>query len=281
MQKLILQGPELNKDTVCKLAAELKGVFEIRRHYFKMTLKNPVSRQDLNTLRSTADFDINVLPDGFEPGRVRLLITDMDSTFINIECVDEIADYMGIKPQIAAITQSAMRGEINFETSLTKRIGLLAGLSADALEHVYNERLQLNPGGETLVAGLKSRNILIALVSGGFTYFTDRLKDRYQLDYTLSNSLEIFENKLTGKVQGNIVGAEAKAEFLKQLCKQLGINSHQVAAMGDGANDLKMMKLSGLSIAFHAKPAVQSEAKAVLNYSGLEGVLGLLDIEIP
>ena len=216
----------------------------------------------------------------FDPGQVRLLITDMDSTFINIECVDEIADFMGIKPQIAAITQSAMRGEINFETSLTKRIGLLSGLPADALEHVYNERLKLNPGGEALVAGLKSRKIKIALVSGGFTYFTDRLKERYRLDYTLSNTLEIIANKLTGKVQGKIIGAEAKADFLTQLCKQLGITTRQVIAMGDGANDLKMMKLAGLSIAYHAKPAVQVEADVMLNYSGLEGVLGFLDIDL-
>jgi len=279
MQKIILQGPHLKKETVSEIAAELKGMFEIRQHYFKMSLKKPVSNQQLATLRSTADFDINILPTGFEPGRIRLLITDMDSTFINIECVDEIADFMGIKPQVASITESAMRGEINFETSLTKRIALLQGLSAEALEHVYNERLNLNPGGEALIAGLKSRKIQIALVSGGFTYFTDRLKERYQLDYTLSNTLEINENKLTGKVHGSIIGAEAKADFLTQLCKQLGINTQQVVAMGDGANDLKMMKLAGLSIAYHAKPAVQSEADAVLNYCGLEGVLGLLDID--
>ena len=279
MQKIILQGPHLTKGTVGELAADLKGMFEIRKHYFKMSVKNPVSNQQLASMRSTAKFDINVLPEDFEPGRIGLLITDMDSTFINIECVDEIADFMGIKPQVATITESAMRGEINFETSLTKRVGLLEGLSSDALQHVYNERLRLNPGGETLLAGLKSRKIKIALVSGGFTYFTDRLKERYQLDYTLSNTLEICDNKLTGKVHGKVVGAEAKADYLTQLCKQLGINTQQVVAMGDGANDLKMMKLAGLSIAYHAKPAVQADADAVLNYCGLEGVLGLLDID--
>ena len=279
MQKLILQGPHLDKETVGKIAAELKGMYEIRRHFFKMSLKKPVSKQQLAALRESADFDINILPEGFEPGRIRLLITDMDSTFINIECVDEIADFMGIKPQVAAITQSAMRGEINFETSLTRRIGLLEGLSADVLEHVYNERLKLSPGGEAMIAGLKSGKIKIALVSGGFTYFTERLKERYQLDYALSNVLEISDNRITGKVRGKIVGAEAKADFLMQLCKELDINTQQVVAMGDGANDLKMMKLSGLSIAYHAKPAVQAEADAVLNHCGLEGVLGLLDID--
>jgi len=279
MHKLILQGPQLKKETVSKIAAELGGMFEIRRHSFKMSLKKPVSKRQLANLRNTADFDINALPEGFEPGRIRLLITDMDSTFINIECIDEIADFMDKKPQVAAITESAMRGEINFETSLSRRIGLLEGLSADALEHVYNERLKLNPGGETMIAGLKSREIKIALVSGGFTYFTDRLKELHQLDYTLSNTLEISDGKLTGKVRGDIVGAEAKAGFLTQLCKQLGINTQQVVAMGDGANDLKMMKLAGLSIAYHAKPAVQAEADAVLNHCGLEGVLGLLDID--
>lgn len=281
MQKIILQGPQLKKDAVSEIAAELGGMFEIRQHYFKMTVKKPVSGKQLATLRSTADFDINILPEGFNPNKIRLLITDMDSTFINIECVDEIADFMNIKPQVAAITASAMRGEINFETSLTKRIGLLEGLPDDALEHVYKERLTLNPGGEIMLAGLKSREIKIALVSGGFTFFTDRLKQRYQLDYTLANNLDIINNKLTGKVLGKIVGAEAKADFLIQLCKQLGINTQQVVAMGDGANDLKMMKLAGLSIAYHAKPAVQTEAATTLNHCGLEGVLGLLDIDKP
>lgn len=280
MQRLVLQGPQLDKDIVGRIATELKGMFEIRHHFFRMVVKNNVSLEQLVDLRSRYSIDINILPEGFDPNDVRLLITDMDSTFINIECVDEIADFMDIKPKVAAITTAAMRGEINFETSLTKRIELLEGLSADALDHVYQERLQLNPGGENMIAGLKSRNIRIALVSGGFSYFTKRLKQRYQLDYTLSNTLEISNDKLTGKVHGEIVGAGAKADFLIQLCKQLGINPRQVVAMGDGANDLKMMKLAGLGIAYHAKPAVQAEADVVLNHCGLEGVLGLLDIEL-
>jgi phosphoserine phosphatase len=281
MQRLVLQGPQLDKDTVGKIAAELKGMFEIRDHYFRMVVKNTVPLKQLVDLRSRYSVDINILPEGFDPNDVRLLITDMDSTFINIECVDEIADFMSIKPKVAAITTAAMRGEINFETSLTKRIELLEGLPADALDHVYQERLQLNPGGEHMIAGLKSRNVRIALVSGGFSYFTERLKQRYQLDYTLSNTLEISNDKLTGKVHGEIVGAGAKADFLIHLCKHLGINTRQVVAMGDGANDLKMMKLAGLGIAYHAKPAVQAEADAILNHCGLEGLLGLLDIEFP
>lgn len=171
-----------------------------------------------------------------------------------------------------------MRGEIDFETSLRRRIALLTGLQENALEHVYNERLRPNPGAEQMIAGLKSRDIKIALVSGGFTYFTEKLKRRLGLDYTLANTLEFENGKLTGEIHGRIIGAEAKAKFLLEKCKALGIKPSQAIAMGDGANDLMMMKEAGLSIAYHAKPKVQQQAHSALNHCGLDGVLGLLDI---
>ena len=161
---------------------------------------------------------------------------------------------------------------------LFRSVQLLSGLKTDALQKVYDERLRLNPGGENMLKGLRDKGIKVALVSGGFTFFTQRLKERHQLDYTLSNKLEVLDNKLTGKVEGAIVGTQSKADFLQQLCNELNIKTNQVIAMGDGANDLNMMKLAGLSIAYHAKPAVQTQADTVLNHCGLEGVLGLLDI---
>lgn len=279
MAILILQGPNLNEHFAESITTEVGGELEKASHFFKIKAATEITRESLTRLREKYDFDINQLPQEFNPNRVRLLIMDMDSTFINIECVDELADFMGIKPEIAAITESAMRGEIDFKTSLTRRIGLLTGLSADALDHVYQERLKLNPHGETMLEGLKSKDIKIGLVSGGFTFFTDRLKQKYQLDYTLANTLDIYNGKLTGKVKGSIIGAEAKANFLKQICDELNIQTDQAIAMGDGANDLKMMSLAGFSIAFHAKPKVQAHADAALNHCGLEGVLGLLDIE--
>lgn len=276
MTTVILQGPGLNQTAAESISSEIKGDLNACGNYYKVTNAQNIPTEQLANLRSRVDFDINVLPCDYNPENIRLLITDMDSTFINIECVDEIADFANIKPQVAAITEAAMRGEINFEESLTQRVQLLSGLATEALQRVYDERLRLNPGGETMLDSLHKKGIKIALVSGGFTFFTQRLKERYQLDYTLSNTLEIVDNKLTGKVKGTIVGAEGKAAFLKQLCDELNINTYQVIAMGDGANDLKMMKLAGLSIAYHAKPAVQKQADTALNHCGLEGVIGLL-----
>ena len=213
---------------------------------------------------------------GFDPGQVRLLVTDMDSTLINIECIDEIADFIGKKPEVAAITEAAMRGELNFEQSLTRRVALLAGLDASALEHVYRERLRPNPGAEQMIAGLQARGIRVGLVSGGFTYFTERLKEHLGLDYARANTLEIIADRLTGKVLGTIVGAEGKRDFLLELCRSLDITPRQAIAVGDGANDLLMMKAAGLSVAYHAKPKVRAQAHIALNLVGLEGILALL-----
>lgn len=277
--RLILQGPHLNDALANSIAAQLHGKLISHLAYTVLETSLSVEPQQLANLRASLPSDINILPSGFESERAALLVTDMDSTLINIECIDEIADFAGLKPQVAAITESAMRGELNFEASLTKRVALLQGLPVETLERVYQDRLKLNPGAETMLAGLKKRGIKVALVSGGFSYFTERLKQRLGLDYTQANSLEILDGKLTGKVVGSILGAEGKANFLTQLCAQLGIKATQAIAMGDGANDLKMMALAGLSIAYHAKPAVQAQAHTALNYCGLEGVLGLLEID--
>jgi len=231
----------------------------------------------LDTLRETCQLDINTLPEHFDAATVGLLITDMDSTLINIECVDEIADFIGVKPQVSAITEAAMRGELDFATSLEKRVALLKGLDTSALQHVYDERLQLNPGAEILIRGLKQRQINVALVSGGFTFFTERLKQRLGLDFTLANVLTQENGKLSGTVDGTIVGAETKSEYLQQLCKQLGITCQQVIAMGDGANDLQMLGIAGLGVAYHAKPAVSAQADVSIQFGGLDTVLDFLE----
>jgi phosphoserine phosphatase len=200
----------------------------------------------------------------------------MDSTFINIECINEIATFANEETRVSAITAAAMQGKINFETSLIQRVKLLTGVSAHVLTEIYEKRLLVNPGGANLLAALKQRGIKVALVSGGFTYFTERLKLEYGLDYALANQLEIKDNRLTGTVVGNIVGAAAKARFLLMLCKELAIERQQVVAIGDGANDLEMLGVAGLSIAYRAKPKVQAEAHVALNHSALDGVLAFL-----
>ncbi|HED38856.1 MAG TPA: phosphoserine phosphatase SerB [Chromatiales bacterium] len=279
MTTIILQGPQLNRDKAHAIVQRTGGSLTKRTHHYRISGANNLSSAQLTTLREAADFDINRLPTRFDPAQVKLLITDMDSTFIGIECIDEIADFANLKPQVAAITESAMRGEIDFETSLNRRVALLKGLDTSAFQKVYDERLNLNPGADLMLAALKEKGIKIALVSGGFTFFTSRLKTRCGLDYTHANVLEEIDGKLTGKVKGHIVGAEAKEQFLRKLCGELNIELNQAIAMGDGANDLKMMAPAGLSIAYHAKPTVQAQADTAFNYCGLDGVLGLLDCE--
>lgn len=243
----------------------------------RIELAEMISTETLTQLRAAHPWDINILPEGFEGADVRLIISDMDSTLINIECIDEIGAYLGIKDQIAQITEAAMRGELNFEQSLTQRVALLAGTPLDALDEVYRNRLQLNEGADVLISNLKAHNIKFALVSGGFTFFTDRLKERLALDFTRANVLDFDPNAhTTGKIIGTIIGAEAKREFLLELCDTLGIGVNQTIAVGDGANDLRMMQDAGLSVAYHAKPTVQAAADTALNHRGLDAMLDFL-----
>ncbi|SFB72374.1 phosphoserine phosphatase SerB [Collimonas sp. OK412] len=206
----------------------------------------------------------------------KLLAMDMDSTLITIECIDEIADMQGLKPQVSAITEAAMRGELEFNESLTRRVALLKGLDASALQRVLDERLQLSPGAETMLAAVKAAGLKTLLVSGGFTFFTDHMKAALGLDYSHSNVLEIVDGKLTGKVLGGIVNAEEKKSTVERVCAELGIAPSQAIVMGDGANDLAMMKIAGLSVAFRAKPVVRAQASVALNFVGLDGILPIL-----
>jgi len=205
----------------------------------------------------------------------RLVAMDMDSTLITIECIDEMADLQGIKPQVAAITASAMRGEIEYHESLRRRLALLAGMDESALQRVYHERLELSPGAERMLERLRSLGIRTLLVSSGFTFFTERLKYRLALDYTLSNTLEFKKGKLTGKLLGRIVDASVKAAKVRELRDGLHLTREQVIAIGDGANDLVMMAEAGVSIAYHAKPVVRGKATHCLDYVGLDGLLNL------
>lgn len=205
----------------------------------------------------------------------RLVAMDMDSTLINIECIDEIADMQGLKPQVAEITEAAMRGEIEFRESLARRVALLKGLDASALQRVYDERLRLSPGAKTMLATVKAAGMRTLLVSGGFTFFTDRMKSRLGLDFTHSNVLEIADGKLTGDIVGDIVDAEEKKRTVERCCAELNISPDQAIVMGDGANDLKMMSIAGLSVAFRAKPVVRAQADVALNFVGLDGILPL------
>ncbi|MDH5544283.1 MAG: phosphoserine phosphatase SerB [Gammaproteobacteria bacterium] len=243
--------------------------------------ENLLDHHELMSLSREVGADFNYLPEEFDPAEVKLVISDMDSTFINIECIDEIADFAGKKAQVSAVTEAAMRGELDFAQSLTQRVALLKGLSVDVLNTVFAERLRLNSGAEVMLAGLKNHDIKFALVSGGFTYFTSKLMEKYRLDYSRANELKIEEGHLCGSVNGQIVDAAVKQQYLETLCAELGISTRQAMAVGDGANDLKMMSVAGLGVAYHAKPKVQQEAGCMINLGGLDGLLSLLGLNKP
>jgi len=220
---------------------------------------------------------------GFTPpvplARFRLIALDMDSTLINIECVDEIADVVGKGPAVAAITEAAMRGEIaDYKESLARRLALLAGTPASVLQRVYEHRLRLNPGVLELLAYARWDGLKTLLVSGGFTYFTERLKPRLGLDYAFANELEIEDGVLTGRIVGRVIDGQAKRDAVAKACREIGCSPEQVIAVGDGANDLPMMERAGLSVAYRAKPKVRERANVSIDTGGLNR---LLEVTVP
>ena len=222
--------------------------------------------------------DYGWVPEGRRFTELKLLAMDMDSTLITIECIDELGALAGRKAEVAAITEQAMRGEIaDYQESLRRRVALLVGQPEAALEQVYREKLRLTPGAEVLTRACRDHGVKLLLVSGGFTFFTERLKARLGIDYTISNVLEVKDGRLTGALVGDIVDADAKAAKFRTLMRQLNVSKNQTVAIGDGANDLKMMGEAGLSIAFHAKPVVRAQASCALNWSGLDAVVNLFE----
>ena len=210
----------------------------------------------------------------------KLIAFDMDSTLINIECIDEVADAAGRKAEVAAITEAAMRGEIaDYKDSLRRRVALLRGVPVAALTQVYEERLRLNPGAHTLVQACQQAGLKTLLVSGGFTFFTDRVRDILRIDFTRSNVFEIENSQLTGRMVdqawGDICDGEEKRRMLLATCEAMGISSQQAIAMGDGANDLPMMLVAGLSVAYLAKPKVREAAHVAIDQGGLDRLLEL------
>jgi phosphoserine phosphatase len=278
---LILQGLTSDRPTVDRIAAmaDARRITQINTHAYRCegVRLSDALKAKIDTECLAAGLDCTFIEAGRKLTDFKLLTMDMDSTLITIECIDEIADMQGLKPQVAEITEAAMRGEIEFRESLTRRVALLKGLDAGALQRVYDERLKLSPGAENMLDAIKAAGIKTRLVSGGFTFFTDRMKTRLGLDYTHSNVLEIEDGKLTGRVVGVIVDADEKHHTVERVCKELGISTQQAIVMGDGANDLKMMGISGMSVAFRAKPIVRAQADVALNFVGLDGILALFE----
>lgn len=275
---LVVQAPDIDTPAL-KALARLCGASEIvaldRTGTQAFRLSGEERRDAVAAFCLEAGFDYAFVPRDRSLDRVRLVAFDMDSTLITIECIDEIADLQGIKEEIAAVTASAMRGEIDFRQSLERRVALLKGLPLSALERVYYERLTLSPGAEKMLSGFRRAGAQTLLVSGGFTFFTDRLKLRLGLDHTLASTLEVADGKLTGRVASDIVDGAAKAAAFAELSDRLRGRDGLTLALGDGANDLPMLRLAHVSVAYHAKPIVRAETTHAIDHCGLDATLNL------
>ena len=274
---LVVQGPALSRGDIEALSLLVKpgAVEPVAPHAFR--LRRAMKNEGVAALCEARRIDHAWIPEGRRFADLKLVAMDMDSTLISIECIDELGDLAGRKTEIAGITAQAMRGEIEYRESLRRRVRALAGLPETGLAEIYEKRLTLTPGAEALVGACKKHGVKLLLVSGGFTFFTERLKQRLGLDYTISNVLEVKDGKLSGELLGDIVDADAKAAKFVSVLQQLGGTKEQSVAIGDGANDLKMMAEAGLSVAFHAKPVVRAQADCAINWCGLDAVVNLFE----
>jgi phosphoserine phosphatase len=281
MKDLVIQGPAVS--------AEALDTFKVVCAPERITVNARSARclrvaDDLETrraVRGLGDYwklDCAFVDPAWKLADYRLLALDMDSTLITIESLDEVAAYAGKGDEVAAITEAAMRGEIaDYKESLQRRVAMLAGVDAALLQRVYEEKLALSEGAERLVADCRAAGLRTLLVTGGFTFFTDRMKQRLGFDATRSNELEIADGRLTGKVTGpqggDIIDAEGKAQAVRDQCAELTCATDRAIVIGDGANDLKMMALAGISVAWRAKPVVRERATFALSHAPLDGVL--------
>lgn len=277
-ENLVIQSPALSGDLIEHAAAiaEASGVQRLGTTAARILgVSNDASiREEVRLWGERVNVDTAYVTAGARLTDCKVLAMDMDSTLINIECIDEIAAFGGVKEQVASITEAAMRGEIkDFSESLIRRVAFLKGLSTDVLQAVYDQKLRLNPGAEQLVKTAHQAGLKVLLVSGGFTFFTEKLKALLNLDAAHANVLEATAGILTGSVTGRILDAQGKADTLLAFAQSLGARPEQIIAIGDGANDLKMLGLARYSVAYRAKPVVRAQARYALNVAGLDGVL--------
>ncbi len=274
MNYLVIQGQEVETPDL-KQVAKLSGASRIENIGNAFRLHEYQTQEGVAAYCAGAKLDFAFVPVSRKLSDFRLLAMDMDSTLITIETIDELADLVGRKAEVAAVTAQAMRGEIEYDESIRRRVAVLKGLEESALERLYTERVKLSPGAEQMIAGVKRAGLKILLVTGGFSHVTERLKTRLRLDYVRSNTLAVRNGKLTGELEGRFVNADGKREALLTARDYLGLMKEEIIAIGDGANDLKFLSEAGVSIAYHAKPVVREKATYCFDYVGLDGLLNL------
>jgi len=274
MTRLVVQHPTLSDAAVAAIEQEVGKPPQRRTACLASWEVVDLSGDQLDQLARSLQVDAEIVSPTLRLSDFGLAAFDMDSTLITIECIDEIADYIGRKAEVAAITEAAMRGEItDYDESLRRRVALLEGLPQSTLQQVWDERVQLSPGAEALIGAMKRAGLRVLVVSGGFTFFTERIRQRLGLDLARSNVLEVSDGKLTGRLVGPIINAQGKRRVVEQTCAMLGITPAQAIVVGDGANDLAMMSIAGMSVAYHAKPIVHSQTHHAVNHGGLDAIL--------
>jgi len=256
------------------VALMINGEIEIKNNHFRI---HSITNFEIENLRSMVEADLNILDQNFDYNNIKLMVSDMDSTLISIETIDEVASEVGLSEEVSLITEEAMQGHLDFSESFKKRLSILKGTNSKSFHEVYKNKMMLNPGASELVNFFKSINVKTALVSGGINYFAEKVKERLDIDSFRANDVEIINGALTGKLIGRVIDAKAKAEYIEELCKHYDLQSKQVIAIGDGANDLEMMKLAGLSVAYHSKPILKKYCDIQINFGGLDCMIDFFD----
>ena len=272
MKTLIFHS--LETSSAKKLALDLGGEVELRKNHYRIHTKKDF---DIENYRLSSDVDLNIFDNNFDYQNIRLMVSDMDSTLITVETIDEVAKEVGLKDEISLITEEAMQGHLDFTESFKKRLSILKGINNSICESVYKNKVELSSGAQELINYFKSNQIKTAVVSGGLKFFAEKLTSQLGIENCRANNVEIINQSITGNIIGNVIDAKEKAKYIGELCNQYKLKETQVIAIGDGANDIEMMKIAGLSVAYHAKPILKQYCNIHINFGSLRSLIDFFE----